>query len=138
MANAHRKSGPGQMSDANDEERKAEGEKPVAETKPKRRYFCEGTGVEIGHKARFAGMGFDAQLKSRLVNAALEGKDGVRYSNETGEPTTKPAIEHLSDLGWLKFYESAKESRDTKAKAKADRLAAASAAAAEKAGSATK
>jgi hypothetical protein len=107
--------------------------KPSSPPKEKRRYFCEGTGVEIDHKVRFAGMGFDAQLKSRLVNAALEGKPGVRYDNLTGKAIKGPAEQLLADLGWTKFLTAARDSRAAKTAKREARAAAKLSAEADKA-----
>jgi hypothetical protein len=100
------------------------GEATTAPVKVKRQYFCEGTGVAIDHKARFGGMGYDAQLKSRLVNAALVGGHGVRYDNATGEAIEGPAEQLLADLGWSGFLVKARESRAAKTAKKEAKAAA--------------
>jgi hypothetical protein len=66
-------------------------------------------GCGTATKSRFA-MGHDSKLKSRLINAVLDGK---------GNGAAKKAEAEIKSLGWVAFLDKSRGSRDRKAAAKA-------------------
>lgn len=73
----------------------------VKVAKPENKCLC---GCGTATKSRFA-MGHDSKLKSRLINASLDGD--------------KKATIQIQQLGWVVFLEKSRGSRDRKAAAKA-------------------